>query len=61
MTTRPSKSKALIFQLICILLLWLALCWLVVASQPFTLRVALILIASGIIIFVPLYKKHFRK
>lgn len=42
-------------------LLWLALCYIVVMSQPFTLRVGFILVASGIIVFVPVYKKYFRK
>lgn len=44
----------------CIIVLWLALCYLVVASQPFTLRVAFIVVASGIIVFVPLWKKYVR-
>lgn len=39
-------------------LLWLFLCWLVVASQPFSLRVAFIIMASGIVVWVPLYKKY---
>ncbi len=47
-----------IFRLTCLVLLWLILCWFVVAYQPFTLRVAFILIASGIIVFVPVYKKY---
>lgn len=41
-----------------IVVLWLALCWLVVAHQPFTLWVAFTVVASGIIVFVPLYKKY---
>lgn len=40
--------------------LWLALCYLVVASQPFSPRVLLVIIASGIIVFVPIYKKYKR-
>lgn len=43
-----------------IALLWLALCYIVVVSQPFTLRVAFIIVASGIIVWVPLYKKYIR-
>ncbi|MDE6264180.1 MAG: hypothetical protein K2M11_03450 [Paramuribaculum sp.] len=49
-----------IFRLCCITLLWLALCYLVVSTQRFNLRVAFILVASGIIVFVPLYKKYVR-
>jgi hypothetical protein len=40
--------------------LWLLICWFVVAYQPFTLRVAFIVVASGIVVFVPLYKKYKR-
>lgn len=54
-------SKSLIFRLACIVILWLALCWLMLTSQPITLKVILVVIGSGIIIFVPLYKKYFRK
>lgn len=49
------------FQLACIVVLWLLLCYLLVTSQPFTLKVLFMIIASGIIVFVPLYKKHFKK
>lgn len=48
------------FRFACIALLWLALCYLVVSSQPLTLRVVLILVTSGIVVFVPLYKKYLR-
>ena len=41
-----------------IAVLWLALCYLVIASQPFTLWVAFIVICSGIVVWVPLYKKY---
>ncbi len=54
-------NKALIFRMSCIVALWLALCYLMIISQPFTLKTALIIIASGIVVFVPLYKKYFRK
>lgn len=43
-----------------IALLWLVLCALVVLTQPFTLRVAFILVASAIIVWVPLYKKYIK-
>ncbi len=40
--------------------LWLLLCYMVVASQPFTLWVAFVIVASGIVVWVPLYKKYFK-
>ena len=43
-------------------LLWLWLAWAVLtAPQGFNLRNLLIVAASGIIIFVPLWKKYIRK
>lgn len=59
-TSKPSR-KALVLRLACIALLWALLCYIMVASQPFSLRVAFIMVASGIVIFVPLYKKYVRK
>lgn len=53
-------SKGTLFQFACIVALWLLLCWLLVTSQPFTLKVLFIIVASGIVVFVPLYKKHFK-
>lgn len=47
-----------IFRFVCLVLLWLILCYFVVAYQPFTLRVAFIIVASGIVVFVPVYKKY---
>ncbi|MCX4283695.1 hypothetical protein [Duncaniella dubosii] len=41
-----------------IVALWLVLCWLVVTTRPFTAWVAFVIVASGIIVFVPLYKKY---
>lgn len=43
-----------------IAVLWLLLCYLVVASQPFTPWVAFVVIASGIVVWVPLYKKYIK-
>lgn len=48
------------FRVACIIALWLILCYIVISSQPFTLRVAFIVVASGIIVFVPLWKKYVR-
>ncbi len=38
--------------------LWLVLCYLVVVSQPFTLWTLFVIVASGIVVWVPLYKKY---
>ena len=43
-----------------IAVLWLLLCYMVVASQPFTLWVAFVIVASGIVVWVPLYKKNIK-
>lgn len=53
-------DKATVFRFVCIVLLWIALCYILVVSQPFTLKVAFIIVASGIVVFVPLYKKYIR-
>ena len=42
-----------LIRFICILLLWVGLCWLLLKNAA--------IVASGIIIFVPLYKKYVRK
>ena len=47
-------------RMLCIVLLWVALCYLLVTSGPFTLKTMFVIIASGIVVFVPLYKKHIR-
>ncbi len=40
-------------------LLWLLLVvWIVMASRPLTLYTAFVIVASAIIIFVPMYKKY---
>lgn len=49
------------FGLTFIVLLWVLICWVLIASQPFTLHVLFVVVASAIIVFVPLYKKYFRK
>lgn len=38
-------------------LVWLALCRMLVAGLGFTFRSAFLIVASGIIIFVPLWRK----
>lgn len=53
-------NNAVKFRMACIVLLWVALCYILVTSGPFTLKTLFVIVASGIIVFVPLYKKHFR-
>ncbi len=46
----------------CILLLWLALCYLLLTrAARIDFMVIFTIVASGIIVFVPLYKKYVRK
>lgn len=54
-------TNAVKFRFVCLALLWLCLSYLVVTTQPFTLKTIFILVASGIIVFVPMYKKYIRK
>lgn len=50
------------FRIACIVLLWLFLCYLLIKGyQGINLRVALTIIVSGIIIFVPIYKRNRKK
>ena len=45
-----------------IALLWLVLCYLLVTRvERITFRTVFTIVASGIIVFVPLYKKYMRK
>lgn len=59
-----SKMKQLtgpqIFRLACIVVIWLILCYLVVRAQPLTPKIIFFLVASFIIVFVPLYKKYIK-
>ncbi|MCF0213279.1 MAG: hypothetical protein HUK13_02350 [Muribaculaceae bacterium] len=48
------------FRFACIAALWLILCYFVVKSQPLTAKIVFFVIASGIIVFVPIYKKYFK-
>lgn len=54
-------KKTILFRLACVVLLWLALCYLVAVSPTLPFMKAFVIIASGIIVFVPLYKKYIRK
>ncbi len=57
---------AILFRLVCVTLLWLFFCgWLLyrynLTGTPINLRTLFPLVASGIIVFVPLYKKYFKR
>jgi len=46
----------------CILLLWVCLCWLLLTrTARIDAMTIFTIVASGIIVFVPLYKKYVRK
>ena len=52
-------SKGNIIRFACILLLWLALCWLLLQRVArVDAMTVFAIVASGIIVFVPLYKKY---
>lgn len=52
-------SGAVIARFVILGLLWAGLCgYIILHTRPFTLYTAFVLVASGIIIFVPLYKKY---
>lgn len=56
-------KKAIIFKLLCITILWMIFCWFLIdimvrTKTEFTLLSLFPFIASGIIVFVPLYKKY---
>lgn len=48
-----------IFRLACLTLLWLLLCYMVVAARGLSGPTVLVILISGGIVFVPLYKKYF--
>ena len=55
-------NKYNIFRVVCVILLWLALCYLLITrSQVIDFRVVFAIIASGIVVFVPIYKKYKRE
>ncbi len=53
-------KTSLIIRFTFIVALWLLLCYLVVTTQPLTFRVVFIIVASGIVVLVPLWKKYIR-
>lgn len=54
-------TKAQGIRLSFITLLWLVLCWLLIKSTPvINLQTVFVIVASAIIVFVPIYKKYKR-
>ena len=54
-------NKYNIFRVVCVALLWLALCYILITrSAVIDFRVVFAIIASGIVVFVPIYKKYKR-
>lgn len=49
-----------IFRFACLALLWLALCWLLIRGRGMSAWTLFVIVASGIVVFVPLYKKYIR-
>ena len=61
MKWKTIMSKYNIFRFTCVVLLWLALCYILITkSAVVDFRVVFAIIASGIVIFVPIYKKYKR-
>ncbi len=54
-------SKYQIFRVTCITILWFLVVWLVVTSQPVTPWIVFMVITSGIVVFVPLYKRYIKQ
>lgn len=57
---RKFKS-AVIVRFVILGLLWLGLVGYIVAHAPLTLYTCFVIVASAIIIFVPMYKKYVKK
>lgn len=58
---KPVRMNAsTIFRLVCLTALWVILCYLLIQGRGFNLWSLFVIVASGIVVFVPLYKKHLR-
>lgn len=51
-------SNYKIFRFVCLTLLWVGLCVILIKSRGIDFMVIFSIIASGIIVFVPIYKKY---
>lgn len=54
-------NKSNVFRFCCLVILWLALCYLILTRKKIDFMVIFTIIASGIIIFVPVYKRYFKR
>ena len=55
-------STGNMIRFVCILLLWVGLCWMLLTrAARIDFMVIFTIVASGIVVFVPLYKKYVRK
>ncbi len=54
-------KTSVIIGLSILLMLWLWFAWMLLSAGGINLKNILILVMSGIIVFVPLVKKYFRK
>lgn len=54
-------NTSVILRFVILGVLWLGLVIYLVAAAPFTLYTAFVIVASAIIIFVPMYKKYVKK
>ena len=58
--TLDNMKKYTIFRLACIILLWVFLCIILLSTRKLDFMVVFSIIASGIVVFVPIYKKYKR-
>ena len=49
-----------IIRFVCVTILWLILCYLLLVGRSLNFWTLFVIVCSGIIIFVPLYKKYVR-
>ncbi len=54
-------KASVILRFVILGLLWLGLVGYILAHTQFTLYIAFVIVASAIIIFVPMYKKYLKK
>lgn len=59
-TKSANMKGSVIFRFICLSALWLILCYLMIQGRGFNLWTLFVIIVSGIVVFVPLYKKYIR-
>lgn len=56
-----ANRKFTTFNIICLTLLWIALCYLVITRSGINFITVFAIIASGIVVFVPIYKSKKRE